>query len=172
MTVPGPRGSIDGLGDTRTARFERVLRHAPELVWDALTSSDALSHWFMAAAIEPRVGGTASFHTGDEVGLGTVTTWDPPRALAYGWPFPADGNAHVAWTLEPLDDGVATRLVLVHTALPADWAVGYGGGWHAYLDRLEAHLGGGDPPDWAERAAKVRALYEAPHDGASERTHS
>lgn len=160
MTVSGVRGTIAGVGETRTARFERVLPHPPEVVWEALTSRDVLARWFMTAVIEPRAGGKASFDTGDGVESGTVTAWEPPRTLAYGWPFPKDGNAHVAWTLEPLEDGSATRLVLVHTALPAEWAAGYGGGWHAYLDRLLAHLGGGDPPDWAERAAEVRSLYE------------
>ena len=49
-----------------------------------------------------------------------MTVWDPRRELAYRGPFPADGDAHVTWTLEPLDDGAATRLVLVHTALPVE----------------------------------------------------
>jgi uncharacterized protein YndB with AHSA1/START domain len=153
-------GTIDGAGDTRTARFERTLRHPPTDVWEALTSPESLHRWFMTAALEPRAGGTATFDPGDGPTTGAVTTWDPPRALAYTWPFPAGGGAHVSWTLEPLDGGTATRLVLVHTAVPADWAVGYGSGWHAYLDRLEAQLDGNEPPDWTERAAEVRPLYE------------
>ena len=159
MTTETARGRIEGVGETRTARFERVLGHPPEAVWEALTSSQALDRWFMATALEPRVGGAASFDAGEGPTQGTVTAWDPPRALAYTWPFPEGGAAHVSWTLEP-HDGASTRLLLVHTALPADWAAGYGGGWHAYLDRLEAHLGGNEPPDWAERAASVRSLYE------------
>ena len=51
-------------------------------------------------------------------------------------------------------------------ALPADWAAGYGGGWHAYLDRLEAHLAGVEPPDWAERMAALKPLYADPDDPA------
>jgi uncharacterized protein YndB with AHSA1/START domain len=164
MTVAGPHGTIAGVGNTRTARFERVLPHPADAVWEALTSREALARWFMPSELEPHVGGTAWFDTGDGVASGTVTAWDPPRGLAYTWPFPEDGHAHVAWTLEPLEDGAATLLVMVHTSLPAEWAAGYGGGWHAYLDRLGAHLGGGEPPDWAERAAEVRALYDSPPD--------
>lgn len=159
MNATDELGRIDGTGGTRTARFERVLRHPPERVWEALTSSEALDRWFMAASVEPRRGGTANFDTGDGSGTGTVTTWDPPRTLAYSWPFPEDGEALVTWSLEPVDDGSGTLLVLEHTKLPADWAAGYGSGWHAYLDRLAASLDGREPPDWAERAAEVRAAY-------------
>jgi uncharacterized protein YndB with AHSA1/START domain len=161
MSATDELGTIDGEGRTRTARFERVLAHPPERVWEALTSSGALERWFMVASIEPRAGGAARFDTGDGVATGTVTLWDPPRALGYLWPFPADGEAHVAWSLEPVDDGARTRLVLEHTKLPADWAAGYGSGWHAYLDRLAASLEGQQPPDWSERAAELRAAYDA-----------
>jgi uncharacterized protein YndB with AHSA1/START domain len=160
MTAHAPIGTVDGVGDTRTAHFERVLRHPPEVVWDALTTTASLDRWFMRATIEPRVGGVASFDPGEGPATGTVTVWSPPRELAYRWPFPAEGDAHVTWTLEPLDDGAATRLVLVHTALPVDWGAGYGSGWHSYLDRLAAHLAGQRPPDWAERMAEVRPLYD------------
>jgi uncharacterized protein YndB with AHSA1/START domain len=162
MTTDSARGLIEGTGDTRTARFERIVAHTPEAVWEALTSPDALDRWFMTAALEPRVGGTASFDTGEARAKGTVSAWDPPRELAYTWPFPEDGGAHVTWTLEPRDGGAATRLVLVHTALPADWAAGYGGGWHAYLERLESHLAGDEPQDWAERMQELQALYASP----------
>lgn len=155
-------GRIEGTGATRTARFERVLQHPPERVWAALTTTDELARWFMITSLEPRVGGAASFDAGDGPVAGTVTTWDPPRSLAYTWPFPEDGDAHVTWTLERLGDGAATRLVLVHAELPAGWSTGYGSGWHAYLDRLEAQLEGREPPDWGERAAELRPLYEAP----------
>ena len=160
MTAHAPIGTVEGVGDTSTARFERVLPHPPAVVWDALTTTASLDRWFMRATIEPRVGGVATFDTGDGPVSGPVTAWDPPRELAYHWPFPDDGEAQVAWTLEPIDDGAATRLVLVHTALPAEWAAGYGSGWHSYLDRLAAHLAGEEPPDWAERMAEVRPLYD------------
>ncbi len=161
MTVDATRGRIEGSGDTRTARFERLLAHPPDAVWEALTSADALGRWFMPTTLEPRAGGSATFDAGDGPIAGVVTTWDPPRALAYTWPFPDDGDGHVSWTLEPMDGDRATFLVLVHAALPADWATGYSGGWHAYLDRLEAVLAGGQPPDWATRMAELQPLYAA-----------
>lgn len=154
------RGTILTEGEVCTARFERMLAHAPAAVWEALTSSEALERWMLPAAIEPRVGGEASFDVGDGPVSGRVTIWEPPRALGYEWPFPDDRPGHVSWTLEPSEDGRATRLVLEHTGLPPDWASGYGSGWHAYLDRLASHLGGHQPEDWAERVAALRPAYE------------
>jgi uncharacterized protein YndB with AHSA1/START domain len=161
MSATEHPGTISGTGKTRTARFERRLAHPPADVWEALTSSDALGRWLATASIEPRVGGEARFDFGEGPVAGAVTVWDPPHALAYRWPFPEDGSGHVAWALEPVDAGTATRLVLEHTGLPADWAAGYGSGWHAYLERLSAQLAGQEPPDWAERVASLRSAYDA-----------
>ena len=160
MNAESPRGTLEDAGATTTARFERLLGHAPTRVWEALTSSDELERWFMPTSLEPRTGGVVSFDPGDGPVTGTVTTWDPPRALAYTWPFPEEGHAHVTWTLEPRDGGGATLLSLVHAELPTDWAPGYGSGWHAYLDRLDAELGDREPPDWAELSAALRPLYQ------------
>ena len=155
------RGTIQLDGELSTARFERILAHPPQDVWEALTSTEALERWLMTSSIEPRVGGVAAFDVGEGFVNGVVTMWEPPRTLGYSWPFPADGQAHVSWSLEPMDDGRATRLVLEHTGLPRDWASGYGSGWHAYLDRLASQLAGAEPADWAERVAELRPLYEA-----------
>jgi uncharacterized protein YndB with AHSA1/START domain len=160
MSASEQPGTISGDGKTRTARFERVLAHPPADVWEALTSSDALGRWLTRASIEPRLGGEARFDFGDGPVTAVVTVWEPPRALAYRWPFPEHGAGHIAWTLEAIDRGTATRLVLEHTGLPVDWAAGYGSGWHAYLDRLAAQLAGQKPPDWAERVASLGPAYD------------
>jgi hypothetical protein len=84
--------------------------------------------WFMHATIEPRAGGVASFDPGEGPATSTVTVWDPPRRARVPLAVPRRRRRARIWTLEPLDDGAATRLVPVHTALPADWAAGYGSG--------------------------------------------
>jgi uncharacterized protein YndB with AHSA1/START domain len=160
MTTDRDVGTLSDDGPTWTARFERVLAHPPEAVWEALTSSQALERWLTTASISARAGGEASFDFGEGPACGRVTIWEPTRALGYEWPFPEDKPGHVSWTLEPIDEGRATRLVLEHTGLPPDWATGYGSGWHAYLDRLSSHLAGRDPQDWAQRVAELRGSYE------------
>jgi hypothetical protein len=60
MTAHAPVGTVDGVGDTRTARFERVLRRPPEGA-GRTDATASLVRWFIRATIEPRVGGVASF---------------------------------------------------------------------------------------------------------------
>jgi hypothetical protein len=48
-----------------------------------------------------------------------------------------------------------------HRGLPVEAAPGYGGGWHAHLDSLEAHLGARGEPDWFGRFKELAPLYEA-----------
>lgn len=160
MSTNRSHGFIGTEGETRAARFERTLGAAPAVVWEALTAPHALGAWLTVAAIEPRVGGTATFDFGEHgYCTGTVTAWVPEQELAYGWRFPDGTDSHVHWTLSPAGER-CTRLVLVHSLLPADRAGGYGAGWHAYLDRLEARLAGEPPPDWSERFAALLPAYE------------
>lgn len=159
MTAHAPIGTVDGIGDTRTARLERVLRHPPEAVWDALTTN---------ASLEPLV------HARDDRAVrGRRRVVRPGRGARdrHRDRLGPSPRARVPLALprrrrraRHLDARAARRRRrdtprVVHTALPVDWAVGYGSGWHSYLDRLAAHLAGQRPPDWAERMAEVRPLY-------------
>ena len=53
----------------------------------------------------------------------------------------------------------STRLVIEHRNIPADVVVGYGAGWHAHLDWLEAQLAGKRFDFWP-RYRELRPLYE------------
>lgn len=158
-STTGDLGTITVAGATCAARFERVLAHPTAAVWTALTDAGALARWLVDAEIEPRTGGDARFDFGDGPRAGSVVVWEPPRRLVYRWPYPDDVGSVVSWTLEPADDGASTRLVLEHTRLPRSWAEGYASGWHAYLERLDAHLGGGQLPDWTTRVEELRPRY-------------
>jgi len=58
-------------------------------------------------------------------------------------------------------EGDATILRFTHSGLRARDAMGYIPGEHAFLDRLEAHLGGAGLPVWTERYAEVKSAYGA-----------
>ncbi len=53
------RGSLLDDGEHATLTFERVYRHSPEHVWDAIATPEGLREWLMCthALIEGRVGG-------------------------------------------------------------------------------------------------------------------
>jgi uncharacterized protein YndB with AHSA1/START domain len=154
----GKVGELTAHGEARTLRFERGLAAAPEEVWDALTSPGRLARWLASATLEPRVDGAVELDFGQGgVCRGEVTAWDPPRVLAYGWRLPDGHASRVRWTLEP-GEGGSTHLTLVHELLRAEEAGGYGAGWHAHLDRLEAHLRG-DELDWGARFSELEPRY-------------
>ncbi|CAN5839533.1 hypothetical protein BH23ACT5_BH23ACT5_12730 [soil metagenome] len=93
-------------------------------------------------------------HLRHEHGEGTISVWDPPRTLEYGWTFTGERESVLRMELEPLAGG--TRLTLVHRALGEQYATGYGAGWHAYLDRLVALMDHDEDLDWGERFAIAR----------------
>lgn len=76
--------------------------------------------------IEPRVGGrfVEIGEAGEEIELGRVIVWEPPRALAYTWrPGAITGPTTVEVRFEP--DADATRVSIVHSegeaAMGAEW---------------------------------------------------
>jgi uncharacterized protein YndB with AHSA1/START domain len=91
--------------------------YAPELVWDALTDSAALSQWLMENDFRPVTGHKFQFRAKPQPGWNgivdcQVLTVDPHRELSYSWE--SDGkNTTVKWRLESASGG--TRLFLEHT---------------------------------------------------------
>ena len=64
----------------------------------------------------------------------------------------------VRYELEPA--GEETILKFTHRRSVTPAATGGRAGWHAYLDRLAAHLDGLPVPVWSERRAEVQDAYE------------
>jgi len=144
-------------------RFERVLRHPPERVWDALTDPDRQFGWHPTpAAIELEVGGRVECLEGGFAGSGSgeVTAVEPPRLLAYTWVGPDPD--HLLWELRPHDEGCL--LTLVHTFSERNSAANFGAGWHICLDSLPAALEGSTerPPAGQdeERWQQLNSGYE------------
>ena len=163
-----PAGEVIVEGELATLRFQRLLRHPPEAVWDALTDPEQLKKWFMTTAtIDPRAGGsvdmvsgTARFHW-----KGRILAWDPPRVYEYEWKvdpraeLPRGEDTVVRWELEPRNGG--TLLTLTHRNLTRATALGFAPGTHAFIDRLDAQLAGDKLPDWMGRYQEVKHAYPA-----------
>jgi uncharacterized protein YndB with AHSA1/START domain len=110
----------DSRAGLTTIRRRRSYRHAPGLVWQALTRPELLSRWLMATTdFSPVVG--AEFRFTEEAARGwsgrvrgLVLDAEPPARLAYRWQADDDPDVTtVTWTLHPTPDG-GTSLTLVH----------------------------------------------------------
>ncbi|MEA2462618.1 MAG: hypothetical protein QOJ98_365 [Acidobacteriota bacterium] len=127
-------------GEKWTLVLVRELRHAPAMVWKALTDPEELREWAPFDADRPldRTG-TATLTT---VGAPTpmvsesrVTRVDAPRVLELDW-----GGQDIRWELEPLAGG-GTRLTLWHNIDRRFISMG-AAGWHICLDVLDRALAG------------------------------
>lgn len=170
MTVAD--GTLVTSGGIALIGFERRLAHPVDVVWAALTESGQLAAWLGAGTVEPRDGGQVSIRTGsadrpERQGTisGRILAWDPPHLLEHEWIQPGLDISVVRYELEA--DAGETILRLTHRRSVAPGATGGRAGWHAYLDRLAAHLDGRSVPAWSERRAEVQDAYgEAPLRGA------
>jgi uncharacterized protein YndB with AHSA1/START domain len=165
-------GMLAVSGEVAVVAFERRLRHPVEAVWAALTDPDELAAWLGPGTVEPRAGGQVAIRTGPEdqpeqqrVMSGRILEWDPPRVLEHEWTQPGLDTSVVRYELKA--DAGGTILRMTHRRSVAPGAFGGRAGWHAYLDRLAAHLDGLPVPAWSERRAEVQDAYgEAPLSGA------
>jgi uncharacterized protein YndB with AHSA1/START domain len=162
MTEAAP-GELRVDGTRRAVRFERRYDASPAEVWSALTEPKRLARWLADVELDLRVGGeyVLRFSPNDDSQMtrGKVLALEPERLLELTWLYPGEEDTVLRLELRP--DGEGTVLVLDHRGLPAEAAAGYGGGWHAHLDSLEAHLGDGGEPDWLGRYQELAPLYAA-----------
>ncbi len=164
-------GTLAVSGEVAVIAFERWLDHPVEAVWAALTEPEELAAWLGPGTVEPRAGGRVAIRTGagdrPEQGRllsGRVLAWEPPHLLEHEWLQPGLDLSVVRYELEA--DAGGTILRLTHRRSVAPGATGGRAGWHAYLDRLAAHLARLPVPAWSERRAAVQEVYgEAPLPG-------
>ena len=161
------RGRLTVDGDVATLVFERVLHHAPELVWDAIATPEGLKEWLMCseATIDGRAGGRIEMVSGPAGyrSTGKILIWDPPRVLEYEWKvapvpeMPLGEDAVFRYELTPQPS--STRLTVTYRRITARTARGFLPGLHAFLDRLAAQLDGDPLPDWLARFGELRGHY-------------
>jgi uncharacterized protein YndB with AHSA1/START domain len=174
-TTTGPMGEVLSDGERTGLRYVRLLRHAPEKVWRALTESDDLRHWFPTDIVGERAVGArlslpfwpealevaSTAEAIEEMGVdpssyvsaGELRVWDPPQIFEFTWGM--DGRTDLTdllrFELEPTDGG--TRLTFT------TWLGGTTGntdtatGWHVCLDQLAGLLDG--PESRAPEASAV-----------------
>ena len=64
--------------------YDVVVPGPLEQVWQAIASGEGISAWMMPADVEPRTGGTVTFHMGpDATSHGRVTAFEPPQRIVY-----------------------------------------------------------------------------------------
>lgn len=124
----------------RAVTLERAYRTTVDDLWDAVTSPERLSRWFLPVRGELRAGGR--YQLEGNAG-GTITDCDPPRRLSLTWEF-GGGVSWVDVDIHPEGDARA-RLVLRHTCPVDDFWTKYGPGavgvgWDLGLVGLAVHL--------------------------------
>jgi uncharacterized protein YndB with AHSA1/START domain len=155
-------------GEGRTIRLQRTYDAPVEDVWDALTSPERITRWFLPISGDYRVGGR--FQLEGNAG-GEILTCERPNRFrvtwAYGEVTDPSSVSELEVRLTPAGDG-STELELEHTAIVPDdmWgeygpgAVGIG--WDQGVLGLSLHLRGesmGDPTAWA-RSDEGRTFFE------------
>lgn len=163
--------------ESGAVRFERVLPGPLERVWAYITEPGKRGTWLASGEIEPRVGGKAELlfkhseitdeapperyrevHEKGWLSHGTVTRYEPQRAIAFTWPGEAQAKSEVTFELVP--EGERVRLVVTHRKL-ADKAemTNVSGGWHLHLGILEDRLIGAPPRGFWSRLDGLEAEY-------------
>lgn len=153
-------GTLQQDVDRAIVRFERTIDAAIDVVWDLIATGDGLEKWLAPAQVDLRVGGDMDIDFGED-GLagGAITHVDPPALLEYHWRFPGEPDSIIRFELTETEAG--TRLVLEHRLLPLDQCVGYGAGWHAHIDQLEAMATSGEALDWDARFGALLPEYRS-----------
>jgi len=155
-------------GTGRRIRLERDYDAPIEDVWDALTSPERISRWFLPISGDYRLGGRYQFE--GNAG-GEIVACDRPHRLKVTWVYGEEAGpsdvSEVELRLSAVDTGT-TRFELEHTAVVPDemWAEfgpgAVGVGWDGGLLGLGLHLASGagvdDPVAW-QMSAEGREFF-------------
>jgi len=158
------RGTVTTEDDGRQRlEFRRSWPDPIEDVWSALTEPDRLLRWIGRYDGARGPGGTGTFFMTHEEGEQTgepmtVVECDPPRRLVVEWKQQDTEDWRV--DLDLWNEGGRTHLSFVQV-FPADADVtDFAMGWHWYLAKLEAELGGAPAPGhWDTFYAEVGPSY-------------
>jgi hypothetical protein len=118
------------MGREFALRKQIELPATPEQVWQAISTAEGLTAWFLPMEIDPDAAGVEA---------------DPPRRLLVRTPAAEDGSTQAFEYLIEARDGGGCVLRFVHSGiLGDDWGDEYeqltGSGWDMYLNTLAAYL--------------------------------
>jgi uncharacterized protein YndB with AHSA1/START domain len=123
-----------------------------ERVFQAWLDSESLAHWMRPAGtshatvtVDPRVGGGFRIvmdgaphgcveHTGEYLAI------EPPSRLSFTWISKHTEQRPTVVTIEFLERGTGTELVLTHRGLPASQVEGHRRGWTDIVQLLDESL--------------------------------
>ncbi|MGY1720483.1 SRPBCC family protein [Blastococcus sp. SYSU DS0552] len=147
--------------------FRRSWPDPIEDVWAALTEPDRLARWIGTYEGERGPGGTGTFtmtHEDEPVGEPmAIVECDPPRRLVVQWTQEQDGLGVWRIDLDLFVEGERTVLRFVQFFAAGLDVTDFAMGWHWYLDKLDAELGGRPAPgDWAAFLAETGPGYGRP----------
>ena len=157
------RGTVTPEADGRQRlEFRRSWPDPIDDVWSALTEPERLARWIGRYEGERAPGGTGTFfmtheegeHTGSPA---TIVECAPPRRLVVDTTGPGE-----IWRLELdlAEEGGRTVLVFRQWFAAEVDVADFAGGWHWYLDKLDAEVSGRPgPAAWEAFWAEVRPGY-------------
>jgi len=148
----------EGLSPDTTLTLRRTFRAPRDKVFRAWTSAKELAQWFAPSAeyltkvpeLDLKVGGKYKVemqHKGGNVNTvgGTYREIKPPEKIAFTWRWENDPAGQESLvTIEFLDLGPSTEILLTHTQLPnAEQRDKHAHGWNGCLDRLDRFVQAG-----------------------------
>ena len=151
------RGVVTTEADGRQRlEFHRSWPDPVDDVWSALTEPDRMARWIGTYDGERAPGGTGTFtmtHEQEPVGEPMrIAECDPPRRLVVEWVGQDEWSVEVDLWREGDRTVLRFRQLFAAGADVADFAAG----WHWYLDKFGAEVGGHPGPGgWDAFAAEV-----------------
>jgi uncharacterized protein YndB with AHSA1/START domain len=146
-------GTLEDADDGWRIRFERLLPHPVEKVWETLTESEETGGPVLGAEAPLRV-------TNGFVPSGQITAIEPPSVLEYAWRSNGEPAGRVRWELS---EGPGGALVTLTQTVPAghqDRCSIALAAWHTHLELLAEQLMGRTVCPWPEdRTEELRKYY-------------
>ena len=135
--------------DSTTLVLRRTFTATRPRVFRAWIEPEALEQWFRPRnmsmkvnKLEAHVGGSFQFELENGRSIaGTYLHIVPPEKLVFTWADAATQERETIVTLDFLDQGPTTEVVLTHEGLSApDLRTLFGSGWPSLLDALQRHI--------------------------------